>query len=218
MTERMELIVLRAILSQCPCGGGGSGGAGNQAPMWLILAGILGAWMMFDWTRRTWNREGTSMTGKLGKVVVIVAIIMAVGIAVAASLGRRDSKPAAKAPLVATASGMPRLLDLGSKSCIPCKMMAPILDELKKDYAGRLDVEFIDVWVKENAVKAKEFGINAIPTQIFFDASGKELWRHEGYISKEDILAKWKSLGYDFGPVAAASGAKASVATRAEAG
>jgi len=97
----------------------------------------------------------------------------------------------------------PKLLDLGSKACIPCKMMAPLLEELTKEYAGRLQVEFIDVWMKENAAKAKEYGIKAIPTQIFFAADGKELWRHEGFISKEDILAKWKELGYDLGAAAA---------------
>lgn len=97
----------------------------------------------------------------------------------------------------------PKLLDLGSKACIPCKMMAPLLEELTKEYAGKLQVEFIDVWVKENAAKAKEYGIKAIPTQIFFAPDGKELWRHEGFISKEDIMAKWKELGYDLGSAAA---------------
>ncbi len=93
---------------------------------------------------------------------------------------------------------LPRLLDLGAKKCIPCKMMAPILEELTKEYAGVMDVEFIDVWQKENAEKAQKYNIQSIPTQIFFDADGKELWRHEGFISKEDIFKQWKTLGYDF--------------------
>ena len=88
---------------------------------------------------------------------------------------------------------LPRLVDLGADKCIPCKMMAPILEELKKDYAGTLDVEFIDVWKEPE--RAKEYGIAIIPTQIFFDASGKELFRHEGFFSKEDILGKWKEFG-----------------------
>jgi thioredoxin 1 len=93
---------------------------------------------------------------------------------------------------------LPKLLDLGAKKCIPCKMMAPILEELTKEYAGVMDVEFIDVWLKENAEKAQKYNIQSIPTQIFFDADGKELWRHEGFISKEDIFKQWKTLGYDF--------------------
>ena len=76
-------------------------------------------------------------------------------------------------------------------------MMAPILEELKKEYAERLLVEFIDVWETPDA--GKKFKINLIPTQIFFDASGKELFRHEGFFAKKDILAKWKELGVDLG-------------------
>ncbi len=74
-------------------------------------------------------------------------------------------------------------------------MMAPILEELKKEYAGRLQVDFIDVW--KNPAEAERYGIKLIPTQIFFDASGKERFRHEGFISKEDILGKWKELGVE---------------------
>jgi thioredoxin 1 len=70
--------------------------------------------------------------------------------------------------------------------------MAPILEEIKKDYAGIINVEFIDVW--EQPDKAKEYGVSIIPTQIFYDASGKELFRHEGFFSKEDILVKWKEF------------------------
>jgi len=96
------------------------------------------------------------------------------------------------------AKKLPKLLDLGSKKCIPCIKMAPILTELTKEYAGRFDVQFIDVWLKENATAAQKHGIKLIPTQIFFGADGKELWRHEGFLSKEAILAKWKEFGYDF--------------------
>ncbi|OGV36581.1 MAG: hypothetical protein A2020_10280 [Lentisphaerae bacterium GWF2_45_14] len=93
---------------------------------------------------------------------------------------------------------LPMLLDLGAKKCIPCKMMAPILEELEKEYEGIFTVKFIDVWQKENAAEAGKYKIESIPTQIFFDENGKELWRHTGFISKADILKKWKALGCDF--------------------
>jgi thioredoxin 1 len=93
------------------------------------------------------------------------------------------------------AAKLPRLLDLGAGKCIPCKMMAPILEELKKEYAGRMEVVFIDVWKDPDAGKA--YGIEVIPTQIFYDAEGKELFRHVGFFGKEDILGKWKELGVD---------------------
>jgi thioredoxin 1 len=101
---------------------------------------------------------------------------------------------------VFAADPLPKLVDLGAKACIPCKKMAPILEELTKEYAGVFDVVFIDVWQKENAEKAKSYKIETIPTQIFFAPDGKELFRHEGFISKEDILAKWKELGYEMMP------------------
>jgi thioredoxin 1 len=89
----------------------------------------------------------------------------------------------------------PALVDVGSKQCIPCKMMEPVLEELKVEYAGVLRVEFIDVQVDpETAVK---LGVRGIPTQIFYDASGKERYRHMGYISKENILAAFKKLGVE---------------------
>jgi thioredoxin 1 len=89
----------------------------------------------------------------------------------------------------------PTLVDLGADKCVPCKMMKPVLDELTKEYVGRLKVEFYDVW--KDPAPGKKFGIRVIPTQIFLDPDGKELFRHEGYFSKEDILAKWKELGFN---------------------
>jgi thioredoxin 1 len=88
---------------------------------------------------------------------------------------------------------LPRLVDLGADKCIPCKLMAPILQELKTKYKDKLQVDFVDVW--KNPDEAKKTGIKIIPTQIFYDASGKELFRHEGFFSKEDILGKWKEFG-----------------------
>ncbi len=100
------------------------------------------------------------------------------------------------APAVAPEKkGLPKLLDLGAGKCIPCKMMAPILEELKKEYAGKLEVEFIDVWKNPDA--GKQYEIEVIPTQIFYDATGKELFRHIGFFAKDDILAKWKELGVE---------------------
>lgn len=91
------------------------------------------------------------------------------------------------------AAKLPRMVDLGASKCIPCKMMKPILDELKRDYAARFVTEFIDVW--ENPDAGKEYGIEMIPTQIFYDAEGKERFRHVGFYGKEDILGKWSELG-----------------------
>ena len=139
----------------------------------------------------------------------IVIILLVVGAAAAAIVlkGNKSSNAANSSTPVATTTAesaaaaadatakLPKLLDLGATKCIPCKMMAPILEELKKEYAGKMKVEFIDVWQNEDA--GKKYGVEMIPTQIFFDANDKELFRHTGFFGKEDILAKWKELGVD---------------------
>lgn len=93
---------------------------------------------------------------------------------------------------------LPRLVDLGAGKCIPCRLMKPILEELTLDYADQFEVVFIDVW--ENQDEGKRYGVLIIPTQIFFDESGKELFRHEGFMAKKDILAKWQELGVALTP------------------
>jgi thioredoxin 1 len=89
--------------------------------------------------------------------------------------------------------GMVTMVDLGAASCIPCKMMAPILDKLEKHYKGKAVVVFIDLRYDREA--AQRFGIRAIPTQIFFDKSGREITRHIGFMSEEAIVAQLKSMG-----------------------
>lgn len=98
----------------------------------------------------------------------------------------------------APAAALPRLVDLGSTTCIPCKQMAPILEELRQEYEGQFAVEVIDV--RMNRTAGELYGIRVIPTQIFFDATGKERFRHEGFMAKADILAKWGELGVTLGP------------------
>jgi len=78
------------------------------------------------------------------------------------------------------------LVDLGAKTCIPCKMMEPILAELKSEYQGRAEVIFIDVHEKPDM--AKPFGLMAIPTQIVYDRQGKEVFRHMGFLEKKALV------------------------------
>lgn len=132
------------------------------------------------------------------KVMIVVALIALVaGVVVLKQSRLPASTGVASPPATQSAAKIPRLLDLGADKCIPCKAMAPILEEMKKEYAGRLDVEFIDVWKNPDA--AQKHVVEIIPTQIFFNADGKELFRHTGFFAKEDMLAKWKELGFDFG-------------------
>jgi thioredoxin 1 len=93
----------------------------------------------------------------------------------------------------ALASGNPVVIDLGARKCIPCKKMAPILETLSNEYRGRASILFIDVNV--NKAAALKFRIQMIPTQIFFNAQGKEVKRHIGFIDKRDILKELKAAG-----------------------
>jgi len=129
---------------------------------------------------------------KTWKIVIIVALVLAVGVVV---ILKQKNKSVA-IPEQPTAANLPRLIELGRDKCIPCKLMAPILAELKEEYSGKLIVESIDVG-KDPAI-ARKYQIRIIPTQIFLDPDGKELFRHENFMSKEDILAKWKQLGFSF--------------------
>ena len=101
-------------------------------------------------------------------------------------------------PVMATdvpVPGMVTMVDLGAHKCIPCKMMAPILKKLTAEYEGRAAVIFIDVW--EDASQGKKFKISTIPTQIFFDAQGEEVYRHQGFLSEEDIVGQFNKMGVE---------------------
>ena len=94
---------------------------------------------------------------------------------------------------LALASGKPTVIDLGARTCIPCKEMAPILESLSKEYRGKAGVLFIDVRADQAA--AQRFGVQMIPTQIFFDSKGKEVRRHMGFMDKQALLKELKAAG-----------------------
>ena len=195
------------ILMQCPCSGDGP-----SNPL-VLLAIFAGCWLLFNWVKALIKSKGVSFMNKATKIVIVIALVAVVGIVFAL---KQQNKSSVSEPLTSagpnpatiteskpqnlvnpksteTTVNLPRLVDLGAGKCIPCKMMKPILDELRQEYKKSFQVIFIDVW--ENPGQAKEYKINLIPTQIFYDVSGKELFRHEGFFSKEDILNKWKELG-----------------------
>lgn len=93
----------------------------------------------------------------------------------------------------ALASGKPTVIDLGARTCIPCKKMAPILEELAGTWRGAANVLFIDV--REDNAAAKRFAIQMIPTQIFFDDKGKEVSRHIGFMDKAGLVTGLQAAG-----------------------
>jgi thioredoxin 1 len=93
----------------------------------------------------------------------------------------------------ALSSGKPTLVDFGAAFCIPCKRMKPILDSLKTEYAGSANVIFVDI--KQERDMASRYRIMIMPTQVFYDARGKEVKRHMGFMDKPEIIAEFKALG-----------------------
>lgn len=107
----------------------------------------------------------------------------------------RAELPSATATSVkqSLSSGKPTVIDLGARTCIPCKKMAPILESLSGEYRGRANVLFIDV--HEDKAAAANFRVQMIPTQIFFNARGKEVKRHIGFMDKPEIVKELKAAG-----------------------
>jgi len=124
----------------------------------------------------------------------VAAAVLSLSLLVTAPLSAAELPSAISAQIRgARGSGKPTIADFGARTCIPCKKMAPILEELSRELKGRANVTFTDVW--QNPAVAQEFRIQMIPTQIFFDSSGKEVKRHMGFMDKGEILKELRNSG-----------------------
>lgn len=86
-------------------------------------------------------------------------------------------------------------VELGSVNCIPCKMMQPIMKDIEKKYGKSVLVVFYDVWTREGEPMGRKYGIRGIPTQVFLDGDGKEIFRHTGFYPEEEIVKFLNSRG-----------------------
>lgn len=123
---------------------------------------------------------------KLVGVGIVWAVLLCCTLLVGAEAAKED-------PGNVPASGMVTMVDLGARSCIPCKMMAPIMEKLEKEYEGKAAIVFIDVW--QDRSQGARFGIRAIPTQIFFDKNGQEVYRHVGFMPEDAIVGQLEKMG-----------------------
>jgi thioredoxin 1 len=135
-------------------------------------------------------KKGVGYSVLLG-MMALIALLGPAGVSCSAN------EPAAVSGSDVPVKGKVTMVDIGAKECIPCKMMAPIMEELEKEYheSGRAAIIFIDVW--KNRAEGMKFGIRTIPTQIFFDKEGKEVSRHEGFMKKQEIVAMLEKLGVE---------------------
>jgi thioredoxin 1 len=93
---------------------------------------------------------------------------------------------------------LPKFLNFGADRCIPCKQMVPVREAIAAEYAGQVEVGFIDVWADREAGRA--YHVRVIPTQLILDAEGRELFRHEGYWPKKQVLAQFAAVGIELRP------------------
>ena len=92
-------------------------------------------------------------------------------------------------------SGKPTMVEFGATGCIPCDMMQPILDKLRKNYSDRLNVVFVHV--RENQILGARFGIRSIPVQVFYDKKGEEVFRHAGFYPEAEVLKQLAKMGIE---------------------
>ena len=85
------------------------------------------------------------------------------------------------------------MLEFGSVGCIPCEQMKPVMEKLRTNYKGKLEVLFVDV--RKDRDSSRKFGVFAIPTQVFLDKNGKEFHRHMGFYGYEEIVPVLKKAG-----------------------
>lgn len=128
-------------------------------------------------------------------LVTGILVVTAIALILIKSSSDQAGKSSDPEPTVQGEPGkkLPMLVDLGKGTCIACKKMKPILDELKIEYQGKAIVNVIDIRYDRRA--AQRYGIRLIPTQIFFDADGNEVYRHEGFMDKQSIMKKFAEMG-----------------------
>jgi thioredoxin 1 len=93
----------------------------------------------------------------------------------------------------ALANGKPTVAEFGAATCVPCKAMKPILEEIVAEYGDKLNLSFTDVRIHTGV--AAKYKITLMPTQIFFDSGGQEVTRHVGFWPKENVVAHLQELG-----------------------
>lgn len=90
-------------------------------------------------------------------------------------------------------SGKSTLVEFGATGCVPCDMMQPILESLRKKHPQNLNVIFINV--REQNILGARYGVRSIPIQVFFDKKGKEVFRHVGFYPEKEIDKKLAEMG-----------------------
>jgi thioredoxin 1 len=133
------------------------------------------------------------MEDKMRSIIisVIFVLLLATGFAVNASASEDHDDFLKNLP----AKGTVTMIDLGKKTCTQCKMMAPILEKLKIKYKGKAEIVFINLL--EDPEQQYRFKLTALPTQIFFNPEGEEVFRHTGFMAEKAIVEQLNKMGVE---------------------
>jgi thioredoxin 1 len=152
-------------------------------------------------SKRTSKGSPMTTNKKIGIVAVIVVLFASVALIqhqLAIQSQQYGPEVDAGPALPGVPADLPRLVNLKTQDCIHCKRMIPVLAELRDEYGQAFSIYTFDVGVRPDLGRA--FGIGStVPTLVFFDQHGREIYRFEGYMSKAEILARWERLGLRIG-------------------
>lgn len=124
-------------------------------------------------------------------VIIVVIFVIAASVAFTGCSHKSTSTP--KSGMQSTKPGLPKLIGFHSESCIPCGLMEPVIEDFKKQYKGQVEVVVVDI--HKDRKMAAQYAVRFTPTQVWLDASGKEIHRHQGFIPLEDIVAVFSEHG-----------------------
>jgi len=127
-------------------------------------------------------------------LILLACLVASLMLPVACSKGSSSDWVGATPLEEALSNGKPTIAEFGAATCVPCKAMKPILEEIVAEYGDKVNLSFTDVRIHTNV--ATKYKISLMPTQIFFDSAGQEVTRHVGYWPKEDVLAHLEELGF----------------------
>ena len=113
-------------------------------------------------------------------LLVLLCTVLAIG-------ASAQSKNTAKDTSGTTTTQLITFIELGSVKCVPCRMMQPVMKNIEGKYGSQIKIVFYDIWKEDQKKYAQEYDIQVIPTQVFLDKNGKEVFRHEGYFPESEI-------------------------------
>jgi thioredoxin 1 len=124
---------------------------------------------------------------KTFSLVLILVVAMLTGLNAQNATHHKKTQPATE-QVKPVSKYKVTFIELGSVRCVPCRQMQPVMKSIEEKYGSQVKVIFYDVWTPLGKPMADKYNVQAIPTQVFLDANGKEFFRHEGFFPEEELV------------------------------